>query len=74
MPKVVSSAAQRSEIRSAARVVLARRGRLDPALSAATVIGVIDGLLFQYLLEPVAFEKDSLRDALRLFAHRTLAP
>ena len=47
---------------------------LDPTLTAATLIGAIDGLLLQYLIEPKAFEGfESMADAIAAVFLRALA-
>jgi AcrR family transcriptional regulator len=47
---------------------------LDPVLCAATLIGAIDGLLLQHLVDPRALDVEALREELRRVARRTLAP
>ena len=48
---------------------------LDPALSAATLIGAIDGLLFQHFADGRAFATlDGLADAVARFARKALSP
>ena len=48
---------------------------LDPELVAATLIGVVDGVLLQLFVEPAAFsDRDALRDTLVRSAHKVLAP
>jgi hypothetical protein len=49
--------------------------RLDPSLAAATLIGTIDGLLLQHLVDPRAFsDPDALEDALALSVRKLLQP
>lgn len=49
--------------------------RLDPALAAATLIGTIDGLLLQHLVDPRAFgDPGVLEDALALSVRKLLRP
>ena len=48
---------------------------LDPALSAATLIGAVDGLLFQHFADGRAFATlDGLADALARFTRKALSP
>ncbi len=47
---------------------------LDPRLAAATVIGAIDGLLLQHLVEPRSFEGAALRDSLVYAVRKVLRP
>jgi len=48
---------------------------LDPGLSAATLIGAIDGLLFQHFADGRAFATlDGLADAVARFARKALSP
>ena len=55
-----------------------RRGEVardvDPPLAAATLIGAIDGLLFQHFLDAEAFDPEAMRRELGRFARRTLEP
>jgi AcrR family transcriptional regulator len=56
-----------------------RRGeidpRLDPSLGAATLIGTVDGLLLQHLVDPRAFsDPQALEDALALAVRKLLRP
>ena len=46
---------------------------LDPALTAAVLIGAIDGLLLQHFLDPKALDPEGLRLELRRVAARALA-
>lgn len=46
----------------------------DPLLTAATLIGAIDGLLIQHFLDPGAFDADALRRELGRIARRAVAP
>jgi hypothetical protein len=47
---------------------------LDPALSAATLIGAVDGLLFQHYADGRAFAKlDALAEAVARIARKALA-
>jgi hypothetical protein len=49
--------------------------QLDPPLAAATVIGAIDGLLLQHLVDPKAFpDAVALREALVRSVRKLLAP
>jgi AcrR family transcriptional regulator len=49
--------------------------RLDPLLGAATLIGTVDGLLLQHLVDPGAFsEPQALEDALVLAVRKLLEP
>jgi AcrR family transcriptional regulator len=49
--------------------------RLDPSLAAATLIGTIDGLLLQHLVDPKAFsDPRALEDALVLAVRKLLQP
>jgi AcrR family transcriptional regulator len=45
---------------------------LDTEMSAATLIGAIDGLLFQYFLDPRALPKERVRKALHSIVSRSL--
>jgi TetR/AcrR family fatty acid metabolism transcriptional regulator len=48
---------------------------LDPELTAAVVIGAIDGLLLQYLIDPDAFPSfDAMADALTRVVRKALEP
>jgi len=48
---------------------------LDAELAAATLIGAVDGVLFQFFVEPEAFaDRDGLRRELARIAERSLAP
>jgi AcrR family transcriptional regulator len=47
---------------------------VDPHLSGATLIGAIDGLLFQHFLDRKALDPDALRRELSRIARRMLAP
>ena len=47
---------------------------LDPQLTAATVIGAIDGLLLQHLVEPRRFDGEALRDSLLHAVRKVLRP
>jgi AcrR family transcriptional regulator len=49
--------------------------RLDPSLGAATLIGTIDGLLLQHLVDPRAFsDAQALEDGLALIVRKLLQP
>jgi AcrR family transcriptional regulator len=49
--------------------------RLDPSLGAATLIGTIDGLLLQHLVDPRAFsDSKALADTLVLAVRKLLQP
>jgi hypothetical protein len=49
--------------------------RLDPSLGAATLIGTIDGLLLQHLVDPRAFSDPKvLENALVLAVRKWLQP
>jgi AcrR family transcriptional regulator len=49
--------------------------RLDPSLGAATLIGTIDGLLLQHLVDPPAFsDPQALESALVLAVRKLLQP
>jgi AcrR family transcriptional regulator len=49
--------------------------RLDPSLGAATLIGTVDGLLLQHLVDPRAFsEPGALADTLVLAVRKLLQP
>ena len=49
--------------------------RLDPCLGAATLIGTVDGLLLQHLVDPSAFsDAQALEDALVLAVRKLLQP
>lgn len=47
---------------------------VDPLLAGATLIGAIDGLLFQHFLDSKAFEPEALRRELRRIAKRVIEP
>jgi len=47
---------------------------LDAELAAATLIGAVDGLLFQHFLDPRAVDPGALRQALRRTVEKVLAP
>lgn len=48
---------------------------LDPRLAAATMIGAVDGLLLQHLVDPRAFpDRPALRETLLQVFRKTLAP
>ena len=47
---------------------------VDPELAGATLIGAIDGLLFQHFLDREAFEPERLRRELGRIAKRALTP
>jgi AcrR family transcriptional regulator len=47
---------------------------LDTALASAGAIAVIDGLLLQYYVEPSAFDRDTLADAVMRGVRRAVAP
>jgi len=47
---------------------------LDPDLCAAVLIGAIDGLLLQHLVDPQALDVEALRTELRRVARRALVP
>jgi AcrR family transcriptional regulator len=48
---------------------------LDPHLSAAVLIGAVDGLLLQHFVDPKAFpDADKLRDALMNAVRKVLVP
>jgi len=48
-------------------------GSLDPELTSAAIVGMIDGLLLQYLIEPKAFpDSGRLRDEVRTLTRRGL--
>ena len=49
-------------------------GSLDPQLTAATVIGAIDGLLLQHFVEPRRFDGEALRDSLLHAVRKVLRP
>ena len=49
--------------------------QLDPSLGAATLIGTVDGLLLQHLVDPSAFsDPRALEDALALAVRKLLKP
>ena len=49
--------------------------RLDPSLGAATLIGTVDGLLLQHLVDPPAFsDPQALENALVLAVRKLLQP
>jgi AcrR family transcriptional regulator len=49
--------------------------QLDPSLGAATLIGTVDGLLLQHLVDPSAFSNpQALEDALVLAVRKLLKP
>ena len=49
--------------------------QLDPSLGAATLIGTVDGLLLQHLVDPSAFsDPQALEDALVLAVKKLLQP
>ena len=49
--------------------------RLDPSLGAATLIGTVDGLLLQHLVDPLAFsDPQALENALVLAVRKLLQP
>jgi hypothetical protein len=49
--------------------------RLDPSLGAATLIGTVDGLLLQHLVDPRAFsDPQALENALVLAVRKLLQP
>jgi AcrR family transcriptional regulator len=49
--------------------------RLDPSLGAATLIGTVDGLLLQHLVDPRAFsDSEGLENALVLTVRKLLQP
>ena len=50
------------------------RRDLDPEHAAATVIGAIDGLLRQHLVEPRGLDADALRDTLVHAVGKVLGP
>lgn len=47
---------------------------VDPYLAGATLIGAIDGLLFQHFLDRKALDAEALRAELRRLATRSIAP
>lgn len=47
---------------------------VDPLLAGATLIGAIDGLLFQHFLDSKAFDPGALRRELRRIAQRVIQP
>ena len=47
---------------------------IDPFLASASAIALIDGLLLQYFVEPGAFERDAMADALVRGVRRAVAP
>jgi len=47
---------------------------LEPVLTAATLIGAIDGLLIQHFLDSEALDPEALRGELRRVVARVLAP
>ncbi|UCE84921.1 MAG: TetR/AcrR family transcriptional regulator [Deltaproteobacteria bacterium] len=50
-------------------------GTLDPQLAAASLIGAVDGILLQRLVDPDAFaDTDAVRDTLVRAARKQLAP
>ncbi len=48
--------------------------QVDPFLASASAIALLDGLLLQYFVEPGAFDREAMADALVRGVRRAIAP